>query len=70
MQRDKPTLTGMRLVALCLLASAVLPSVSRAQVPVFEVTPARKLDYVRRRGVGDYIGHFRLVGRHSNIYVS
>jgi polyisoprenoid-binding protein YceI len=29
----------MRLTALCLLASAAFPSVSRAQVPVFVVTP-------------------------------
>ena len=29
----------MRLVLLCLAASAVLPSVSRAQAPVFEITP-------------------------------
>jgi polyisoprenoid-binding protein YceI len=29
----------VRLTVLCLLASAVLPSVSRAQAPVFEITP-------------------------------
>jgi len=29
----------MRLTILCLLASTVLPSVSRAQAPVFEITP-------------------------------
>jgi polyisoprenoid-binding protein YceI len=29
----------MRLIVLCLLASAVLPSVSRAQTPVFTITP-------------------------------
>ena len=29
----------MRLAVLCLLASAVLPSVSRAQTPVFAITP-------------------------------
>jgi polyisoprenoid-binding protein YceI len=29
----------MRLAILCLLASAVLPSLSRAQVPVFKITP-------------------------------
>ena len=29
----------MRLTVICLLASAVLPSVSRAQAPVFEITP-------------------------------
>ena len=29
----------MRLVLLCLVASAVLPSVGRAQAPVFEITP-------------------------------
>ena len=29
----------MRLTILCLVASAVLPSVSRAQAPVFEITP-------------------------------
>jgi polyisoprenoid-binding protein YceI len=30
---------GMRLATLCLLASAAFPSVSRAQVPVFVITP-------------------------------
>jgi polyisoprenoid-binding protein YceI len=30
---------GMRLAILCLLAFAVLPSVSQAQVPVFKITP-------------------------------
>ena len=29
----------MRLTVLCLLASAVFPPVSRAQAPVFEITP-------------------------------
>ena len=29
----------MRLAFLCLLVSAMLPSVSRAQAPVFEITP-------------------------------
>jgi len=29
----------VRLTVICLLASAVLPSVSRAQAPVFEITP-------------------------------
>jgi polyisoprenoid-binding protein YceI len=29
----------MRLAVLCLLAFAVLPSVSQAQAPVFEITP-------------------------------
>ena len=29
----------MRLTVMCLLASAVLPSASRAQAPVFEITP-------------------------------
>jgi polyisoprenoid-binding protein YceI len=29
----------MRLVLLCLVASAVLPSITRAQAPVFEITP-------------------------------
>ncbi len=42
MKREKLTLTGMRLnaLALCVLASAVLPSLSLAQeVPVFAITP-------------------------------
>ena len=30
----------MRLAVLCLVASAALPSVCRAQVPVFEIPPA------------------------------
>ncbi len=34
------TLAGMRIVAVCLLASALIPSLSRAQeVPVFAITP-------------------------------
>ena len=38
MKREKLTLAGMRLAALCILASAVLPSVSRAQeAPVFAI---------------------------------
>jgi polyisoprenoid-binding protein YceI len=41
MKRGKLTLAGMRLFALCLLASAVLPSVSRAQeASVFAITQA------------------------------
>jgi polyisoprenoid-binding protein YceI len=40
MRRKKLTLAGMRLAVLCLLASALLPSVSLAQeVPVFAITP-------------------------------
>jgi len=31
----------MRLTVLCLLASAVFPSLSRAQAPVFEITPVQ-----------------------------
>jgi polyisoprenoid-binding protein YceI len=33
-------LPSMRLTILCLLASAVVPSISPAQAPVFEITPA------------------------------
>ena len=33
------TLAAMRLAILCLAASAIFPSLSRAQAPVFEVTP-------------------------------
>ena len=33
------TLSGMRLAFLCLLASAVFPAVSRAEPPVFKITP-------------------------------
>jgi polyisoprenoid-binding protein YceI len=41
MERGKLRLAAMRLAALCLLASALLPSVSRAQeVPVFAITRA------------------------------
>src|SRR5208282_5490472 len=40
MKREKLTLAGMRLAALCILASVVLPSVSLAQeAPVFAITP-------------------------------
>ena len=35
---ERHTLTSMRLTILILLASAVFPSVSRAQVPVFKIT--------------------------------
>ena len=41
MKRGNFTLAGMRLIVLCLLASAVLPSVSHAQeAPVFAITQA------------------------------
>jgi polyisoprenoid-binding protein YceI len=40
MQRKKLTLTGMRFIAPCLLASALFPSVTQAQAPVFEITHA------------------------------
>jgi hypothetical protein len=36
---QRPTLRSGRLAVPCLLASAVFPSTSRAQVPVFTVTP-------------------------------
>ncbi len=39
MKRVRLTLASMRPTILCLLASAVLPPVGRAQVPVFEFTP-------------------------------
>jgi polyisoprenoid-binding protein YceI len=35
----RPTLGGMRLAILCLVASTVLPPLSRAQAPVFAITP-------------------------------
>jgi polyisoprenoid-binding protein YceI len=38
-KRKKIRLHGMRLAIVCLSASAVFPSLSRAQAPVFEVTP-------------------------------
>jgi polyisoprenoid-binding protein YceI len=38
---EKLTLSRMQLTILCLLASAVFPSLSRAQAPVFEIEPAR-----------------------------
>jgi polyisoprenoid-binding protein YceI len=42
MKREKLTLTGMRLAVFCILVSAVLPSVSRAQeAPVFVITPVK-----------------------------
>ena len=37
--RKKSTLGGMRLAILCLVASTVLPPLSRAQAPVFAITP-------------------------------
>jgi polyisoprenoid-binding protein YceI len=36
---SQPKSDSIRLSILCLLVSAVLPSVSRAQAPVFEITP-------------------------------
>jgi polyisoprenoid-binding protein YceI len=40
MKREEPTLTAMRLAVLCILASVLLPSVSRGQeVPVFAIAP-------------------------------
>jgi polyisoprenoid-binding protein YceI len=36
---DKRRLRYVRLTILCLIASALLPSVSRAQAPVFAITP-------------------------------
>ena len=38
MELERPTLHGMRLAVFFLLASVVLPSVSHAQAPVFELT--------------------------------
>jgi len=35
----RPRLNSMRLAALCLLACTMLPSVSRAQAPIFAITP-------------------------------
>ena len=37
---EKLTLSRMRLPILCLIASAVFPSLGRAQAPVFEIEPA------------------------------
>ena len=42
----------MRLVVLCLVASAVLPSLSRAQVPVFAIYEERKLVEFQCEGIG------------------
>ena len=40
MKRERLTLTGMRLAVICILVSALIPSVSLAQeVPVFAITP-------------------------------
>jgi polyisoprenoid-binding protein YceI len=38
MKRQRLTLHGMQLAVFCLLVSAVFPSLSRAQAPVFEIT--------------------------------
>ena len=40
MKRRKLTLRGARLAFLCLLASTVFPTLSRAQAPVFVIAPA------------------------------
>ena len=41
-KREELTLAGMRSIALCLLASALIPSLTRAQdVPVFAITPVQ-----------------------------
>jgi polyisoprenoid-binding protein YceI len=39
MKRKKLTLRGMRFAIVCLSASGIFPSLSRAQAPVFEITP-------------------------------
>jgi polyisoprenoid-binding protein YceI len=39
MKKQKGRLKGMRLAILGVVASAMLPSLSRAQAPVFEITP-------------------------------
>lgn len=39
MKQQKVRLTGMRLAILGVVVSAMLPSASRAQAPVFEITP-------------------------------
>ena len=38
-KKRRLTLSSMGLAILCLLASALLPSISRGQAPVFEITP-------------------------------
>ena len=38
-ERDRTTFRSMRLPVLCLMACALLPSVSRAQAPVFAIPP-------------------------------
>jgi len=38
MKRERLTLSSMRLTTLCVLASALLPSLSRAQAPVFVIS--------------------------------
>jgi polyisoprenoid-binding protein YceI len=48
----------MRLVVLCLLASALLPTPSRAQVPVFVITPEQSTIKFYVKSSVDIEGHF------------
>ncbi len=48
----------MRLVLLCLLASALLPRLSRAQVPVFVITPEQSTIKFYVKSSVDIEGHF------------
>ena len=41
MNWSRPILTDMRRTILCLLVLTVFPSLSRAQAPVFEITPVQ-----------------------------
>jgi hypothetical protein len=70
MKRGQFTLSNVRLAALFVLASAALPPLSRAQAPVFVITPEESTIKFYVKSSVDIEGSFRQVGRHSNIYVS
>ena len=56
----------MRLIVLLLLVSALFPSVSHAQAPVFELTKGESTIKFAVKGVRGYRRQVRQVGRHYN----
>jgi polyisoprenoid-binding protein YceI len=58
MKRAKFRLNNLQLTILFLLASAVLPSVSRAQTPVFVITPEQSTIKFYVKSSVDIEGHF------------
>jgi hypothetical protein len=57
-KRGKFTLSNVRLAVLCLLASAALPPLGRAQAPVFVITPEESTIKFYVKSSVDIEGHF------------